>query len=149
MKRSTLFLTIAMIFVALSFTVKAKAQSDPNGVRVFLTYESYWGYYFVGFDVELFNKDIYENYHFQTLSPQANDPNTYSLGRVPPGNYYIAIRLMPSNLIPHYGLNFNWWADDQSGSNVNLNSPYSTVLTEHIVIDDVNDPALHIYLEDY
>ncbi|WP_257668602.1 hypothetical protein [Parapedobacter tibetensis] len=149
MKKSTIFLTLAVVFAVFSFTGKVKAQSDPNGVPVWLTYGGYLSY--VTFNVEFYNKDISEDYFFDTINPQYDEPNTYRLGKVPPGNYRVSISLWPSHSIPHYGLYFNWSAGTQSGNYVHVDSQYYTILTEDIEIEEPSSsgPALHLYITDY
>lgn len=149
MKKTTIFFALAIMFAALSFTGKVKAQSNSNGVLTWLTdtYNPSQGARVV-FDVELYNMDIGEGYYFSTMSPKIDEPHVYQLGRVPEGNYRISIGISYSGWIPTFGTYISWIAGNQSGNNVHIEAGYYTELTDDIVIEEsfIGDPDFYIYI---
>jgi hypothetical protein len=148
MKRRKLLLTLALVFAAFSFCLKANAQANGT-VPIFLSYQNYYSYNRALFDIYLHDNNTGEWYNMWTDGNNKDEFGTYRCGYVPPGNYSVQLRLIAWN---HDDGRYNWSAKNQSGSNVILNVIDFTEIISSIDINDDylgNDYGLTIAVEDW
>lgn len=140
MMRRTKFL-LALVLVTLALSSFAKAQNVP----VKVSYAAY-GQHIGGFSAVLINNNT-NDYYFLETSTRGWDGD-FRLGSVPPGNYTVFMTLIGWGA----EYDFNWWAKDQSGTKLRLQSWTDALITDHIDINDDyanNDAGLYITFEDW
>ncbi|MBW4891449.1 hypothetical protein KXQ82_17105 [Mucilaginibacter sp. HMF5004] len=112
MKKTRLLLALAMVFAALSFGFKAKAQGT---VPVLFTlasgsFQSWSGSYWY---FTLHNNTTNEDFYLYNNYYQLRDDGAYHMGYVTPGYYSVTVSYYNGGVT--WG-NFDWYINDQSGN---------------------------------